>query len=162
MPREELKSRLKLTSRPYNAILHLIVADGDLVETGAFVRLTGHAIRFNSQQQQAVDGLLKRFATAPYSPPSAKECIAEVGDELYNAMLELGWLVPIPPDVVFRKQDYERMVSEIIRLLQGGKTITAAEVRDHFNTSRRYVLALLEHLDAQGITVREGDIRRLK
>ncbi|NJD59999.1 MAG: selenocysteine-specific translation factor, partial [Anaerolineae bacterium] len=162
MPREELKSRLKLISRPYNAILHLIVADGDLVETGAFVRLTNHAIRFNSQQQLAADGLLKRFASAPYSPPSAKECITEVGDELYNAMLESGWLVSIPPDVVFRKQDYERMVSEVINLLQGGKTITAAEVRDHFNTSRRYVLALLEHLDARGITVREGDIRRLK
>jgi len=41
-------------------------------------------------------------------------------------------------------------------------TITAAEVRDHFNTSRRYVLALLEYLDAQGITVRVGDTRRLK
>jgi hypothetical protein len=35
-------------------------------------------------------------------------------------------------------------------------------VRDHFNTSRRYVLALLEHLDATGVTVREGDARRLR
>jgi selenocysteine-specific elongation factor len=40
--------------------------------------------------------------------------------------------------------------------------VTAAEVRDHFNTSRRYVLALLEHLDATGVTVRDGDVRRLK
>jgi selenocysteine-specific elongation factor len=64
--------------------------------------------------------------------------------------------------VVFRKQDYERMVSEIRDLLKKQNAITAAEVRDHFNTSRRYVLALLEYLDAQGITVREGDSRRLK
>lgn len=77
-------------------------------------------------------------------------------------MVDLGILVPIPPDVVFRKLDYDMMISEIIDLLKSRGTITAAEVRDHFNTSRRYVLALLEHLDAQGITQREGDIRHLK
>jgi selenocysteine-specific elongation factor len=109
-----------------------------------------------------VDGLLARFATSPFSPPTVKECQTEVGEELYNAMIEVGLLVPVPPDVVFRKQDYELMVSEIIDLLKKKLTITAGEVRDHFNTSRRYVLALLEFLDAQGVTVREGDVRRLK
>ena len=109
-----------------------------------------------------MDGLLARFAASPFSPPTVKECQADVGEELYNAMLEVGLLVPIPPDVVFRKQDYELMLSEIINLLMKKQTITAGEVRDHFNTSRRYVLALLEYLDAQGITVREGDVRRLK
>jgi selenocysteine-specific elongation factor len=39
--------------------------------------------------------------------------------------------------------------------------ITVAEFRDQFNTSRRYALAFLEHLDAVGITLREGDIRHL-
>jgi len=77
-------------------------------------------------------------------------------------MIDLGLLIPIPPDVVFRKQDYDLMLSEIVSLLKTRGRITAAEVRDHFNTSRRYVLALLEFLDTQGITVREGDFRRLK
>ena len=77
-------------------------------------------------------------------------------------MLEVGLLIPVPPDVVFRKQDYDLMLTEIMNLLKKKQTITAAEVRDHFNTSRRYVLALLEYLDVQGVTVREGDNRRLK
>jgi selenocysteine-specific elongation factor len=77
-------------------------------------------------------------------------------------MVDLDLLIPIPPDVVFRKQDYDLMISEIIDLLKSKGTITAGEVRDHFNTSRRYILALLEYLDAQGITEREGDFRRLK
>jgi selenocysteine-specific elongation factor len=54
------------------------------------------------------------------------------------------------------------MLAEVRRLLAQKGTLTAAEVRDHFNTSRRYVLAFLEYLDAQGITVRDGDARRLK
>ena len=162
IPREELKSRLKLSPRFYNIALHKITSEGNLEEIGALVRQVGYTIQFNSQQQRSVDGLLARFIASPYSPPTAKECLTEVGEELYNAMIEVGLLLPIPPDVVFRKQDYDLMLSEITSLLNKKGTITAAEVRDHFNTSRRYVLALLEYLDAQGITVREGDSRRLK
>lgn len=162
MPREELKSRLKLTSRIFNSILHRLANEGGLEETGSLVRSAGFAIQFNPQQQRMVDGLLSRFANSPYSPPTVKECQAEVGEDLFNAMLEIGLLVSISSDVVFRTQDYEIMVSEIIDLLKKKQTITAGEVRDHFNTSRRYVLALLEFLDFQGITKREGDVRRLK
>jgi selenocysteine-specific elongation factor len=162
IPREELKSRLKLSSRTFNSVIRKIVSERELEETGLHLQRVGYNIQFNPQQQQSVNGLLARFAASPFSPPTAKECLADVGEELYNTMVELGLLIPIPPDVVFRKQDYDLMLSEIINLLKKKQTVTAAEVRDHFNTSRRYVLALLEFLDAQGITVREGDNRRLK
>jgi selenocysteine-specific elongation factor len=162
IPREELKSRLKLSSRFFNIALRRIVSEGELEETGSIVRRVGYAIKFNPQQQRSVDGLLARFIASPFSPPTMKECLTEVGEELYNAMIDVGLLIPIPPDVVFRKQDYDLMLIEIVNLLKKKGTITAAEMRDHFNTSRRYVLALLEYLDAQRITVREGDARRLK
>ena len=41
-------------------------------------------------------------------------------------------------------------------------SITVAQARDRFGTSRRYVLALLEHLDSIGFTRREGDERVLR
>ncbi len=162
IPREELKSRLKLSSRLFNSVLARIVLQGELEESTSLVCRKGFQIQLSPPQQRSVDALLARFTAAPFSPPTVKECVSEVGEELYNAMLELGILIPIPPDVVFRTQDYELMRSEIVKLITERGSITAAEVRDHFNTSRRYVLALLEHLDAQGITRREGDARRLK
>jgi selenocysteine-specific elongation factor len=64
--------------------------------------------------------------------------------------------------VVFRKEDYKRMLEEVRELFEANGTLTAAQVRDHFNTSRRYVLAFLEHMDSAGITVRSGDVRRLR
>ncbi len=160
--REELKSRLKLTPRLFNAALSRLAAEQALVEAGTLVMRPGHHIQFTPQQQKLVDDLLQRFAAAPYAPPSAKECQAALGEDLYSALLDLETLVFVPPDVLFRKADYEHMVSEVRRLLQAQGLLTAAQVRDHFNTSRRYVLALLEHLDARGITIRDGDARRLK
>jgi len=77
-------------------------------------------------------------------------------------MVELEILIPVSSEVVFQRQDYDQMVVEVRDLLQKNGTISAAQVRDHFHTSRRYVLAFLEHLDEIGVTVREGDVRRLK
>jgi len=166
MPREELKSRMKSLlrgdARLFNLTLRRLVAAGELIETGPLIHRPAHTVRFSPQQQQAVDRLLSRFAASPYSPPTVKECQAEVGEDLFAALLDLGYLVSVAPDVAFRHSDYEHMVAEVRSLIQARGQVTAAEVRDHFNTSRRYVLALLEHLDAAGVTRRDGDVRRLR
>jgi len=167
LPREELKSRLKLApgapgARLFNALMRKLVADGHLEEAGLLVLRPGHTIQFSLHQQRQVEALLKRFAAAPYSPPTVKESQADVGDDIFTALLELGELVSLSPDVAFRRRDYEKMVAEVREILKTRGTLTAAEGRDHFNTSRRYILALLEHLDAIGVTVRDGDLRRLK
>jgi selenocysteine-specific elongation factor len=167
MPREELKSRLKLPNRLFAAVAGRLVRLGSLIESGPTVRRPEHAIRLTPVQERQVEALVQRFKAAPYAPPTIKECVAEVGEELFNALVEQGKLVPIrsatgAPEVVFRREDYEAMVAEVRRLLEASGTITAAQVRDHFNTSRRYALALLEHLDTTGLTIREGDLRRLK
>ncbi len=162
MPREELKSRMKLPARLFSVALRKLVAESALEEAGPLVLRPGHTIRFNAQQQRLVDGLLSRFEANPYAPPSLKESQAEVGEDIFSALVDLGKFVFIPPEVVFRKEDYEKMMVEVRRMLEENGTITAAQVRDHFNTSRRYVLAFLEHLDARGVTIREGDVRRLK
>ena len=166
MPREELKSRLKsypsLTPHVFSLALARLVNEGQMAERGPLVLKAGYQVRFTPQQQALVDGLLARFAAAPYAPPTVKDCQAEVGDELFAALLELDYLVLVSAEVVFRREDYERMVSTIRQLLGERGALTAAEVRDYFDTSRRYSLALLEHLDAAGITQRDGDIRRLR
>jgi len=162
IPREELKSRLKLAPRMFNAVMRKLVTNGLIEERGPHVFKPGYTIQFTQLQKRQQEALLARFAASPYAPPTSKDCISEVGDDLYNAMIDLDMLTPVPPDVVFRTEDYHKMVEEIRKLLEKQGTISAAEVRDHFNTSRRYALAVLEYLDAQGITVREGDVRRLK
>jgi selenocysteine-specific elongation factor len=81
---------------------------------------------------------------------------------VYAALVGLGELVQVGQEVVFSQGAYEQMTEGIRRLLEERGTITAAEVRDHFSTSRKYALALLEHLDQIGVTQRQGDARRLK
>jgi selenocysteine-specific elongation factor len=162
IPREELKSRLKLSYRVFNAVVEHAAGQSQLVDSGQWLALSGHEIKFTPAQQAKADGLLAKFAAAPYATPSVKECQAEAGEDVYAALVELGQLHPVSAEVVFRKKDYDGMVAQLREYLSEHDKMTVAEVRDLFNTSRKYVLALLEHLDATGVTVREGDFRRLR
>jgi len=163
MPREELKSRLKLSAaRLFNAAMRRWAAEETLVESGSLVWRPGHTIKFSPEQKILVERLLSRFAQAPYAPPSVKETQAEVGENVYEALVSLGDLFPVSADVVFRKQDYDQMMALVYEHFERDETLTAAQFRDQLNTSRRYVLAFLEYLDTAGVTVRQGDLRKLR
>jgi selenocysteine-specific elongation factor len=165
LPREELRSRLSkgtptLPPRLFPAIFARLVAENQLAEAGPLAKLPGHSIQLNSQQQAKADALLAKFAANPVAPPTVKDCQAEVGEEVFTALVDTGQLVAVSPEVAFRRADYERIVADVLHLIDTRGGLTAAEARDHFNTSRRYVLALLEYLDAVGVTLRDGDVRR--
>ena len=162
MPKEELKSKLKLSTRVYAGLTSKMIQDGSLREDGPLIMHPEHEIQFSSQQEESIELLLQQFTASPYSPPSTKDSKSAVGDDVFQAIVDLVLLVPVSADVVFRKEDYDQMVAEVKGLISNNGAVSAAQVRDHFNTSRRYVLALLEHLDEIGVTVRQGDVRRLK
>lgn len=161
IPREELKSRLKLSSRAFNALIKKMTTEELLTEGAASVAKPGHEIRFSEEEQAQVRMMMRKFEANPFGPPGVKECQAETGEEVFNALLESGELIAVSQEVVFRKADYEEMTGRIrATIIQNGQ-VTLAEVRDLFGTTRKYAQALLEHLDAVEVTVRSGDVRKL-
>jgi selenocysteine-specific elongation factor len=161
MPREELMSRLRLQRKTYVALISAAVQEGFVVESGPSIRLPEHQITLGRSQQDAVDGLLAQFRASPFATPSVKDCIAEVGEELMTFLLESGQIVQLSADVVLDENGYKSMIDGVKEGILTKGQISVAEVRDRFNTSRKYALALMEHLDAIGVTVRDGDVRRL-
>ncbi|MBP6177706.1 MAG: selenocysteine-specific translation elongation factor [Anaerolineales bacterium] len=162
IPREELKSKLKLVPKIFNSVISLNTERAAFKEYGNWLALPAHEIKFNGADQVKVQALMRKFESNPYATPSVKECQTEVGEEILNALIELGELKTVSVDVIFRKKDYDGMVEKIRTELQSKGTITLGEIRDMLNTTRKYIQALLEHLDAIGVTMRDGDARKLK
>ena len=162
IPREELKSRLKLTPRIFNATVNKLITDHSITDHSLWVANAGHEIRFNGAEQAKVEELMRKFAKSPYATPSVKECQSEVSEEIVNALIEMGELVAVSQDVIFRKQDYDEMVEKIKVAIQQKGQVTLGEVRDMLDTTRKYIQALLEHLDSIGVTLRAGDARKLR
>ena len=167
MPREEIKSRIQSKRRPlaprtFNDMLAQAVADDLIVDEGALIRLPDHQVRLSASQQDNVDSLLRQFEAAPYSPPSVADSMVVVGEDVFLWLVDSGQLVRVSDDVVFSPAGYDALVAGIVEHLSREETITVAQVRDIFNTSRKYALALLEYLDARRVTRRVGDARVLR
>ena len=162
MPREELKSRLGLPARAFNEAITRAANEGLLVETEAILRRVEHRVVFSPEQQRRLDELLAKFQDSQYAPPSLAESEALVGADLLAALIDQGRLVKVSDTILFSAQAYQQMKQTIVEHLQREGTITLAETRDMFETSRKYMQAMLEHLDDEHITRRVGDQRVLR
>lgn len=162
IPREELKSRLHLATRVFNAVVGHALAQGAISEEGGALRLPAHEVSFSPEQQRQIDELLARFARNPYSTPSVADCEATIGPEVLNFLAEQGRLVRVSESVLFLADTYQEMVARVVDHTKSEGSITVAQVRDMFQASRKYALALMEHLDERRVTKRVGDERVLR
>lgn len=167
MGREELKNRWQgkrqtWSLRQFNDLLNQAAAQGRIVDEGAVVRLSGHEARLAPKEQAAAGRLLAQFAAQPAMPPGAAEAVAAVGEDVFQWLIDSGRLARVSDDVVFEAAAYDAMLQQIMDHLRREGSITVAQVRDLLGTSRKYALALMEHLDARHVTRRVGDARVLR
>jgi len=156
MPGAELASRLT-SKQNAQVVLAGLTERGALVEEGRNVRLAGHSAQLSQDQQGLVDAFLKSLRTSPYTPPSDR--IPE--PDVLNLLIERGEVVKVAEGVVFAAVAYDEMVKRITDYLKAQGKVTLAEVRDMFQTSRKYAQAFLEYLDSKKVTRRVGDERVL-
>jgi selenocysteine-specific elongation factor len=156
IPREELRSRLGVK----NAFLTILL-DGEVrfELSGNLVKIQGHEITFSPKQQSAIEALLQVMTREPYSPPSFTEASQLTGDDVLYALIDLGEIIQVQPEVIFTRKAYDEMVAGILEMIDTNGTVDAKAVRDKFGSSRKYVISLLEHLDSTGVTKRVGDER---
>jgi selenocysteine-specific elongation factor len=170
MPREEVKSRMSRqiagsTPKLFNEVVNRAIYEGWLAEVGLGVdrlRLPAHKPTLTPEQQRDVDHLLYMFHEAPYTTPSVTQAEEQVGNEVLASLIEQGQLIKLSEDVLFLTETYAQMEARVTNYLREQGNITVAEVRDLFDTSRKYALALLGYMDEQRITRRVGDERVLR
>jgi selenocysteine-specific elongation factor len=158
VPRQELRSKLDLATAE---VLNALVADGFIQLSRGRVHMPGWEVKLSTADRERIDGLMARFEANPFSPPTVKQSVNEIGEELFAGLVEVGSLVRVSEVVVFTEDAYQQLVSGVKTTIRENGSITVAELRNAFSTTRKYALALLEQLDAAGVTYRDGDIRKL-
>lgn len=159
MSREELRSRLHVAPALWPAALDRLAVNGVLRIDGATVALpTFRSTASANEIAQAVIDLLER---RPATPPLGSEIRSETGAgrELLAALVREGTVVALDGDVYLLAGVFQRMVEETLSLVRERGTITVSEVRDLLGSNRRVTVALLERMDADRLTRRDGDRR---
>ncbi len=158
MPKEELRSRTGLPPRAFAEALAHWLRQGALVENGALVAPPGRTVTLSPAEEAEAAAFLQALRTGRYAP--APERLPS--PELLAYLVDQGKAVAVGEGVVFAAEVYQEMVEHIVAHLREHRTITLAQVRDLFGTSRKYAQALLEYMDQRGITRRVGDERVLR
>jgi selenocysteine-specific elongation factor len=162
MPREQLRATLGWSTSDWTAALRLLTLESVIREEGAFVAASGHAGGIGHRRDDA-DRVLAVLRGAPFSPPTGRDLLQACGADgpLLVALTEAGEIVRIAEGLYFARDAYDRAVRTIVDLIRSSDAVTVAAVRDAIGTSRKYAVALLEHLDSERITKRIGDSRVL-
>ena len=157
-PTQELRSRLDIQQQVYLKVLGRLVEDSVIEEKDQYVHLPDHLVVLSPDMAIKSESYLKILEEDLYSPPTDQA----PDPELLAAMVEMGKVVKVNESVVFSALAYDQLVENIKNHIVSQGSITVADARTMFNTSRKYILPLLEYLDQQRITQRIGDERVLR
>ena len=157
IPKEELRNRLKLSQAIFTNVLLLLVEHEVVADAGFAVRSPDHEVTLSPEQEKSASSYVAALEHEPYSPPTDNA----IDPGLLAVLTERGSVVRINDSIVFATSAYTDMLGRIVDHLKANGAITVADVRDAFGTSRKYALPLLEYLDQQKITRRNGDERVL-
>jgi selenocysteine-specific elongation factor len=157
-PTQEIRSRLGLSQPVYLRVSARLTQEGQVHEEGQYLRLPDHQVAFTPEMEQQAAAYLRTLEQEPYSPPTDQP----IDPELLAALVDGGRVVKVNESVVFAASAYQEIKDRVTAHLQAQGSITVAEARTMFDTSRKYILPLLEYLDQQRITRRVGDERVLR
>jgi selenocysteine-specific elongation factor len=162
MAREELRRRLGVGREAGAAAIARLCKDGLVTADGPLVMLPGN-VGGTAGRFDEVERLLDALREDPFAPPSGSELLerARTDRALADAVAADGLIVRVAEGLYFDRGVYDRLVCEVVAAIEINGEITVAELRDRYATSRKYALALLEHLDDERITRRLGDKRVL-
>jgi len=127
-----------------------------LVEEGPVIRRQAFTPTFTAAEGEAWDAARSLLAEDLAVPRASN---LEISNELLHALIRRSDLVRIGDDLVLLPGQVEMITSGLSALPDG---FTVSAFRDEFRLARRHAVPLLEWLDAEGWTRREGDGRSIR
>jgi selenocysteine-specific elongation factor len=160
----------RLPPELFRALVRALVEDGTLALHGAAIHLPGHSAALPDFEQRLWGEIRLRLDESGFEPPWVRDFAHELSQPenavrlLMKRLARMGEVVEIVPDRFYRRGTVQRMVSMLAEMARAAPdgTVTAAAFRDHIGTGRKLAIIILEFLDRAGVTIRQGDLRKVR
>lgn len=153
MPREEARRRLDVPVPVFDVLLQHWHSDVEPCGDG-LLRRVGYVVQLPPALHRVVQTTITQLAAQPYAPPALT-----IERELLMFLQMSGMVVEVSEGVVFHAEAWHTLLTWILHTIDTTGSVSVAQVRDQFGTSRKYALAILEYTDAKHITRRRDDVR---
>ncbi len=164
IPREELRNQLGLSTDNFVGVMQRFIDEGIASGGDTFIALPEHTPALTPEIEANVRYLLGQLSGSGLEVPPLRDIAASlgIGDEVLQALEDDGRLIRVTPNIGYERAAFNSLVEQVKTLIDERGRIDVAGLRDQFGSSRKYCLALLEHLDSTGVTRRVGDDRVLR
>jgi selenocysteine-specific elongation factor len=162
MARQDLRGR-ELPDAPAFLLDALLGAARELAVDGETVRLRGHAVVLKQDEEQARAAIETAFEQAGLSVPAVPEVLAKSGVEaarartLMQILLREKRLVRVSEELVFHQSAIEKLRQFLAE--RRAARFNVGTFKEWTGVSRKYAIPLLEFLDREHVTRREGEER---
>lgn len=167
IPKEELRSSLfgNWTSRQFNDLLKYFLAEGKIKIANGYISLQDFEPKPSIEEEKIIAELIEKYTKSGLKPPTWSEVTAhfKISQEKLNEikvhLLNYAEITKITPEILVPKKSVENAKDKLEEYLSEHGEITVAEARDLLQSTRKYILPLLEYFDTVGFTKRVGDKR---
>lgn len=170
MPKQELQSRLRDTwhiqeDKIILGAVHRLMNLGTLTDCGKTVSMQGFEAVLTPEQEKLKERIAGIYKDAGIEIPKNDEIYALDSDKrvinaIFDRLYKEGVLVKVDPSYNISQEGWNR-VAAAARTAGAEGSFVLADFRDTLNTSRKYASVYLAALDRAGITVFDGERRRL-
>jgi selenocysteine-specific elongation factor len=153
-------------------VFRLVVArlekSGSLVRAGSLVRTKDHSASLGIADEALATRMLAEIAAGGVMPPVVKDLASALGAEsarVVKVALVLvlrGDLVRVSPELFYARASLDGIRDRLEAHLRQHREISPAAFRDLVAASRKYCIPLLDWFDRDGLTMRVGDLRKLR
>lgn len=164
--------RMALADRPpadaFRAILETLVRAGVVAQEGPWLRLPEHRVALTPQDERYWAAARPLIAQDRFRPPRTRDLARELGvaEPALRATLKrlqrMGQLIEIAPDHFFLRETVAEMAAIAAAVVDETGMLTAAAFRDRLDNGRKVAIQVLEFFDKAGVTIRSGDVRRVR
>ena len=170
MDMEELRGKLPylLSAKIFRTIVDTLIADRILTKEENLLRTAEHRVQLGGQEKSLMDRIKKILGEQPMSPPDLRDIEKQLGvtrnklAEVIRLLERDGSVTRVATDLYYSSSTIDQVRAILKKFLAEKGEIAAASFRDLIGSSRKYTIPLLEYFDREGLTIRIGDIRRLK
>ncbi len=159
------KQRLLPSPAVFDAVLQTLMGEGKIEIPGEVVRRAGREITLNPEEAATQEQIARAFETAGLAVPSVGEVLAQVkidrkrAEKILQKLLKEKVLVKVAADLIFHQTALSRLREILVSQKAKRNRINVGIFKDLTGLSRKYAIPLLEYLDRERVTRREGDER---
>jgi selenocysteine-specific elongation factor len=167
---ERLRTQMPVEVSPkvFRWAVDRLVAEQRLVRDESLVRDPAHRVALGAEARSLGDRLERLLTDGRFTPPDLRQLETTTGmsrarlGEVLGVLESERRVVRIAADLYFARGPADEAQALLEAHCRVHGDVTAAAFRDVIGASRKFAIAFLDWCDRTGVTVRVGDLRKLR